>query len=65
MCKQPLVAVGFAASAAFMTPYGYQAKMMVYGPGGYRFLDYTRAGAALNIVFWLLASVPIPLIWKF
>jgi len=60
-----LVAICFAASAEFMTPMGYQTNMMVYAPGGYRFLDYTRFGAPLNILFWLLASVLIPRLWSF
>jgi di/tricarboxylate transporter len=28
---------------------GYQTNTMVYGPGGYRFSDYVRAGLPLNI----------------
>jgi di/tricarboxylate transporter len=37
--------------------------MMVYAPGGYRFLDYTRFGAPLNLLFWAMASVAIPWLW--
>lgn len=58
-----VVAVMFSATLAFATPVGYQTNMMVYGPGGYKFLDFTRIGVPLNLVTWLLCSALIPLIW--
>lgn len=44
------LAIAFAGSAVFMTPYGYQTNLMVYGPGGYRFNDYIRAGSMLTLL---------------
>jgi len=49
------LAIAFAGSAEFMTPYGYQTNLMVYGPGGYRFRDYIRAGWMLSISCMLVS----------
>ncbi len=51
-----VVAVMFSATLAFATPVGYQTNMMVYGPGGYRFTDFTKVGVPLNIITMLVAS---------
>ena len=58
-----VVAVMFSASVAFATPIGYQTHMMVYGPGGYKFMDFVRVGVPLDIVTGLTACLVIPLFW--
>ena len=60
-----VIALALSASASFMTPIGYQTNMMVYGPGGYRFTDFMRIGAPLNIVLGIVAIILVPLIWPF
>lgn len=44
------ICIAIAASAEFMTPIGYQTNLMVMGPGGYKWLDYTRFGAPLMLL---------------
>ena len=58
-----VVAVMIAASCAFATPIGYQTNTLVYGPGGYKFTDFTRIGLPLNLSMAVIVSLIIPMIW--
>lgn len=60
-----IIAIMIAASASFATPIGYQTNMMVYGPGGYHFFDYTRIGLPLNVLMGIITVVIAPFVWPF
>ena len=56
-----ILASMFAAAMSFSTPVSYQTNVMVYGPGGYKFFDFTRVGAPLTLL--LAIATPIYIYW--
>ena len=59
------VTVAIAASAGFASPLGYQTHLMVLGPGGYRFTDFTRIGVPLDLLCGVITVVLTPLVYPF
>jgi len=58
-----VMAVTFAASTSFLGPIGYQTNLFVYGPGGYRFMDYVRIGAPLQALLSVVTVAGIVVLW--
>lgn len=54
-----VVAVMFGASASFATPIGYQTNTLVYASGNYRFMDFVRIGAPMNIIVGIASCIAI------
>ena len=63
--KPFIIGICFGASACFASPMGYQTNLMVYGPGGYRFVDYLKLGIPLNLLVIIGGTIFIPMIWPF
>lgn len=59
----PVLAVMFAASTSFLTPVGYQTNTMIYGTGVYRFTDFAKVGAPLNVLLMVVTSVGLWWLW--
>lgn len=57
------MATVIGAATSFLTPVGHKANVLVFGPGGYRFFDYTRVGAPLTILLLIVSMIAIPIIW--
>jgi di/tricarboxylate transporter len=60
-----IIGIAFGASACFATPIGYQTNLIVYGPGGYTFLDFLRLGLPMVIISCGGAALFIPTFWPF
>jgi di/tricarboxylate transporter len=58
-----LMTVVIAASTSFLTPVGHQANILVFGPGAYKFTDYTKVGVGLTIIYLLLVLIALPYFW--
>ena len=63
--RSMLMSVAVASAAALLTPVATPVNLIVMGPGGYRFTDYTKFGLPVMIWFFVIAVFYVPLFWKF
>lgn len=45
------LAVAFAASASFISPYGYQTNLLVFNASEYRYKDFVKYGLPVSILY--------------
>jgi di/tricarboxylate transporter len=60
-----LMCVTVAAAAAFLTPVATAANLVVMEPGDYEFSDYWKLGLPMLLLFMLVATVLVPVVWAF
>ena len=60
-----VMAVAFAASGSFISPYGYQTNLMVFNAGNYRLNDFVKLGLPISIVYALVVLVFVPVFFPF
>ncbi len=59
------ITVMVGASCSFISPMGYQTNLMVFGPGGYTFMDFVKIGIPMTIVVGVITIALAPLVWPF
>ena len=60
-----LMACVIGGSCAYATPIGMPANTMVVGAGGYRFMDYVKAGFPLILIATVVSMVILPAAFPF
>jgi di/tricarboxylate transporter len=60
-----IMGVAFAASASFLTPYGYQTNLMVFNATHYRLKHFILAGLPVALTYIAMSLWLIPLVFPF
>jgi solute carrier family 13 (sodium-dependent dicarboxylate transporter), member 2/3/5 len=60
-----LMACVIGGSCAYATPIGMPANTMVVGVGGYRFMDFVKAGFPLIIIATVVSMIILPIAFPF
>ena len=57
------VAVAMACSMAFLTPIAHPVNILMMGPGGYKFSDFSKVGIGMTAVTLLAMLLGLVLLW--
>lgn len=60
-----MMGITIAGAASFLTPVATAGNLMVQEPGAYRFGDYWKLGLPCILLFGIVATVLVPVIWPF
>ncbi len=58
-----MMTVAMGSSCAFMSPVGHPVNLLVMGFGGYRFVDFIKAGFPLFLLVMAVVLTVLPLVW--
>lgn len=58
-----VLTIAMASALPFLSPISHPANLLVMGPGGYRFIDYTKVGLPLTVLVLLVSVVALPFFW--
>ncbi len=58
-----LMTVALSSSASFLSPVAHPANLLIMGPGGYKFTDYTKVGLPLTLLCLVVVLLVLPLVW--
>ena len=58
-----MMAMAMAAAGSFNSPIAHPSNTMIMGPGGYRFVDFLKAGVPLTFVVLVVTLIVLSLFW--
>jgi len=61
----PFAIILMMGSSAFISPASYQTNLMVYEPGGYKFIDYAKMGLPLTVIVGIISVILAPIFFGF
>ena len=60
-----IMAAASGAALSICTPIGAPPQALIYGPGGYKFMDYIKFAAPIVVICFLFATFYLPIVWPY